>query len=62
MAEQKTTERREEPRPLSIAEALNAGMKTFSTLVANYTAAVQASQKQTNGEADSETEHQSRSK
>ena len=37
--------------PISIADALNASMKTMSTLVAKYTAAVQAAAKPLNGEA-----------
>lgn len=54
MEAQKTSERSTETRPLSIAEALKAGMKAHSTLVANYTVTVQAGRKQTNGEAKSE--------
>lgn len=56
MEEQKTTARSEQSHPVSIAEALNTGMKTMSSLVAKYTAAVLASQKTANGQAKSGTE------
>jgi hypothetical protein len=53
--EEKTTEQAERP-PISVADALNTSMKTMSSLVAKYTAAVQAAAKPLNGEARSETE------
>jgi hypothetical protein len=56
MEEQKATERAERSPPNSIADALNTSMKTMSSLVAKYTAAVQAAGKPLNGEAKSETE------
>jgi hypothetical protein len=59
MEEQQTTEGRvEEPKP-SIAEAINTGLQSMSCLVANYTAAVQATPKPANGQATSATEDQS---
>ncbi len=55
MEEQKAAERAETFPPISIARALNTSMRTMSSLVAKYTAAVQAA-KPVNGEARSETE------
>jgi len=46
----------EQSPPISIADALNTSMKTMSSLVAKYTAAVQAATKPLNGEAKSGTE------
>jgi len=56
MEEQKTKEQAQQTHPISIAEALNASMKTMSSLVAKYTAAVQAAATPPNGEARSGTE------
>jgi hypothetical protein len=55
MEEQKATEGAERSSRLSIAAALNTSMRTMSSLVAKYTAAVQAVPKAVNGEAKSET-------
>jgi hypothetical protein len=62
MEEQKATERAEQSPPISIAGALNTSMKTMSSLVAKYTAAVQAAPKPLNGEARTETEGPSQRK
>ncbi len=56
MEEQKATEQAEQSPPISIAAALNTSMKTISSLVAKYTAAVQAAAKPLNGEVRSGTE------
>ncbi len=56
MEELKLPEHPEETRPQSIAEALKPGLKTLSTLVATYTAAVLAAKQVANGQAKSETE------
>jgi hypothetical protein len=60
--EQKATEHGEQSPPISIADALNTGMKIMSSLVAKYTAAVQAAAKPLNGEARSGTEGPSQRK
>jgi hypothetical protein len=44
MNEQFNVKHRNETRQLSIAEAINEGLKSLPTLVANYTAAVQTTQ------------------
>jgi len=62
MEGQKGTERAKQSSLISIADALNTGMKTMSSLVAKYTAAVQAAQKPVNVEAKSETEGPSQRK
>jgi len=56
MEEQKTKEQAQQSPPVSVAQALNASMKTMSSLVAKYTAAVQAAAIPPNGEANSGTE------
>ncbi len=62
MEERKATEHAEQSPPMSIADALNTSMKTMSSLVAKYTAAVQAAAKPLNGEASSGTEGPSQRK
>jgi hypothetical protein len=62
MEEHKDTDRTEKLPPISIASALNTSMKTMSSLVAKYTAAVQAAANPLNGEAKSETEGPSQRK
>lgn len=51
MEEQNATDRREQTSSISIAEAINTGMKTMSSLVEKYTAAVQAAANPHKGEA-----------
>ena len=55
MEERNASERNERSPSISIAGALNTSMKAMSSLVAKYTAAVQAVPKHVNGEAKSET-------
>jgi hypothetical protein len=62
MEEQRATDRAEKLPSISIAGALNTSMKTISSLVAKYTAAVQATAKPLNGEARFETEGPSQRK
>ncbi len=62
MAEPKADERREQAPQPSIAEAINSGLKTLSSLVANYTAAVQAVPKTPISEEGSANEDQCRGK